>query len=180
MDTLVTIEIGGNDVRDALVAAALGGQDPAPYIQDAIVSLADNIGQLYGHGARRFLLFNVPDVGKTPAVRMLDQLYPGIAAFAGALSQAYNDGLALTVQGLVGALPGIDIRILNVYATLNHVVAQPGTYGFVNATDACITPNQPPFKCRKPDEYVFWDGIHPTQELHAIVAQQAIAVVSAP
>jgi phospholipase/lecithinase/hemolysin len=178
--TLVAIEIGGNDVRDALIAAALGGQDPAPYIQDAIASLAGNISQLYMHGARRFLLLNVPDVGKTPAVRMLDQMNPGTAGFASALSQFYNGGLALAVQGLVGALPGIDIRILDVYATLNSVVADPGTYGFVNATDACITPNEPPFKCAKPDTYAFWDGIHPTQALHAIVAQQAISVISAP
>ena len=75
-------------------------------------------------------------------------------------------------------MPGIDVRILDIYSTLDSVVAQPGAYGFVNATDACITPNQAPFKCAKPDTYVFCDGIHPTEALHAIVAQQAIAAVS--
>lgn len=175
--TLVAIEIGGNDVRDALVAAA-SGQDPMPYIVNALGSLTQSITQLYGYGAQKFLVLNVPDVGKTPAVRMLDQLFPGIAGLADTLSQAYNGGLALAVQGLRGA--GIDVRILDVYATLNTVVADPGTYGFLNATDACITPNLPPFKCAQPDTYVFWDGIHPTQALHAIVAQQAIVVISAP
>jgi phospholipase/lecithinase/hemolysin len=176
--TLVAIEIGGNDVRDALVAAA-GGQSPAPYIQSALGSLAGSITRLYFHGARKFLVLNVPDIGKSPAVRMLDQVYPGIAEFAGVLASAYNDGLLGVVQAL-GALPGIDVRILDIHATLNDVVAHPGTHGFVNATAACITPNQPPFKCTKPDTYVFWDGIHPTRALHAIIAQQAIAVISAP
>ena len=179
--TLVAIEIGGNDVRDALVAA-LSGQDPAPYIQAAVGSLAYNITQLHAHGARRFLVLNAPDVGKTPAVRLLDQAYPGVAAFAGTLSQAYNGALAQAAygpQGLTTALPGIDLRILDVYTILNDVVAFPSMYGFVNATDACVTPNRPPFACTKPDTYAFWDGIHPTAALHAVVAEQALAVLSA-
>ena len=178
--TLIAIEIGGNDVRDALVAAALLGQDPTPYIQSALGSLADSVTQLYLHGARRFLLLNVPDVGKTPAVRMLDQAYPGIAGFAGFLSQGYNSGLAGVVQGLNLGLPGIDVRVLDVYAMLNAVVADPGTYGFLNATEACVTPNQPPFTCTRPDTYAFWDGIHPTKALHELVAQQAIELIAEP
>lgn len=178
--TLIAIEIGGNDVRDALVAAALLGQDPTPYIQNALGSLADSVTQLYLHGARRFLLLNVPDVGKTPAVRMLDQAYPGIAGFAGFLSQGYNSGLAGVVQGLNLGLPGIDVRVLDVYAMLNAVVADPGTYGFLNATEACVTPNQPPFTCTRPDTYAFWDGIHPTKALHELVAQQAIELIAEP
>lgn len=176
--TLVAIEIGGNDVRDALVAAA-GGQDPVPYIEGALAGLAGGITQLYFHGARTFLVLNVADLGKSPAVRILDQAFPGIAGFAGVLSGAYNNGLAGVVQAL-SALPGIDLTILDVHAMLDEVVANPGAFGFANATTACITPGQPPFKCEKPDGYVFWDGIHPTQAMHAFVAQRAIAAILAP
>lgn len=173
--TLVAIEIGGNDVRDALIAAG-AGQDPAPYIQNAIVSVATNMTQLYLQGARRFLLLTVPDVGKTPAVRSLG---PDVAFFAGLLSQSYNQALAGAVGSLTAALPGIDVKILDIYTILNNVVASPEAYGFVNVTDACITPGEAPFACAKPDTYAFWDGIHPTQALHAIVAEQAFAVISA-
>jgi phospholipase/lecithinase/hemolysin len=178
--TLIAIEIGGNDVRDALVAAALLRQDPTPYIQNALGSLADSVTRLYFHGARRFVLLNVPDVGKTPAVRMLDQAYPGIAGFAGLLSHGYNTGLDDVVQGLNLALPGIDVRVLDAHAMLNAVVADPATYGFLNATEACVTPNQPPFSCKRPDTYAFWDGIHPTKALHELVAQQAIELIAEP
>jgi phospholipase/lecithinase/hemolysin len=180
--TLVAIEIGGNDVRDALVAAAMG-QDPGPYIANALGSLSQEVVRLYLSGAQRFLILNVADVGKTPAVQMLDRMLGAggaVIGAAGSLSNAHNGGLVLVVGGLQAALPGIDIRTLDVHATRNSVVANPGTCGFVNATDACITPNQPPFGCAKPDRYVFRDGIHPTQALHAIVAQHAIAVISAP
>lgn len=174
--TLVAMEIGGNDVRDALVAAAMG-QSPAPYIQNALASVADNIGRLYINGARRFLLLNVPDVGKTPAVRMLG---PVAVAGAGLLSAQYNTYLEGLRLYLMQALPGSDIRILDIYALLNIVVASPQTYGISNVTDACITPGQPPFQCTKPDTYVFWDGIHPTKAVHQIVAQEALAAIAAP
>ena len=168
--TLVAIEIGGNDVRDALVAAA-GGQNPAPYIQNALASLGNSVGTLYAHGARKFLLLNVPDLGKLPAVR---QLGPAAVAGGNFLAGAYNANLALLSQQLTQLLPGSDIRIVDIYAKLNQVVADPDAYGLVNATDACVTPNQPPFKCAQPDSYVFWDGIHPTKAVHEIVAELAV------
>lgn len=176
--TLFTLEIGGNDVRDALVAAA-SGQDPTPLIQNALASIANGIAALYAHGARRFLLLNVPNLALAPSVRLLDQQVPGAAALASQLTLAFNAGLAGVVQYANG-LGGADARVLDLYALLESIVADPGAYGFTNVTDACITPNQPPFHCAHPDSYVFWDGIHPTRAVHELMARQALAVISAP
>lgn len=175
-NTWVSVEIGGNDVRDALVAASLG-QDPAPYLQNALASLGYNVGVLYASGARRFALLNVPDIGKAPAVRALG---PEAVAGGAALSVAYNDGLAQLRQYLAQALPGSDLRIVNLFTLLNDVLANPQAYGFANASDACVTPQVPPFKCRQPDSYVFWDGVHPTKAMHALIGRKALAVINAP
>lgn len=184
--TLVVIEIGGNDVRDALVASAMGA-DPTLYLTDALSSLVSSVQVLYGQGARHFLLMNVPDVGKTPAVRQLaGQLPPALGQAllegATALSAGYNAGLQgwRDYVSLVGALPGADIRILDAFGKLNAIVANPAAYGLANVSDPCIQPTEPPFKCKKPDTYLFWDGIHPTRAVHEVLAQEAIAVVSAP
>lgn len=177
-NTLVVIEIGGNDLRDALFAAA-GGGDPAPYIQNALNGLATAIMTLRGYGAQKFLLANVPNLARAPAVVQLEAGFPGIAFYATVLSQTYNQGFLGVVQ-LANALPGVEARVLDLYGTLETIVADPASFGFTNTTQACVTPNVPPFFCTKPDAYVFWDGIHPTKATHAIVAQKAITTISTP
>jgi len=175
-NTWVGIEIGGNDVRDALVAAQFGG-NAAAVLQSALEQVGDSIGLLYASGARRFFLLNVPDVGKTPAVRTLG---PAAVVGGGQLSAAYNDGLAQLLEYLSVVLPGSDLRIVDIHQKLNEVVDNPQAYGFANATDACVTPEVAPFKCKRPDSYVFWDGIHPTEAMHEIVAGEALATIKAP
>jgi outer membrane lipase/esterase len=170
------IEIGSNDVRDALQAAS-EGQSPDAYIAAALSSLGESLATLYASGARKFLLLNVPDIGKTPAVRSLG---PAAVAGGGALSAAYNAALAQLVAYWMQLLPGSDMRMLDIHAVLEKIVASPGDFGFVNATEACVTPNAPPFKCARPDTYVFWDGIHPTKAVHALVAKEAVAAITEP
>jgi phospholipase/lecithinase/hemolysin len=173
-DTLIAIEIGGNDIRDALIAASTGG-NPVTILQAAIESTVGNLFALHSKGALKFLVMTVPDIGKIPAVRTI----PGASVPATNLTQAFNSGLTATLNDFKN-LTGSEVRVLDAYSKFNEVINNASAFGFVNTENACITPNQPPFKCKKPDTYVFWDGIHPTKAIHDIVAQQAIGVVSAP
>jgi phospholipase/lecithinase/hemolysin len=175
-ETWFAIEIGGNDVRDALIVGA-GGGNPVPVIAAALTSLGQQIGTLYAYGARRFLLLNVPDVGATPAVRTLGPL---AQAFGSQLALAYNAELTGLRGLLMVQLAGADIRILDVHATLDTVLAQPALFGFTNSTEACVTPGVAPYRCTNANQYVFWDGVHPTAALHALVARQAGAVLATP
>jgi len=49
-------------------------------------------------------VWRAPNVGLTPAIRRLDQINPGAAFLAGALSQAFNTGL----DGVVAYLSGLE------------------------------------------------------------------------
>ncbi len=170
-DAMYAIEFGGNDVRDALVVYAAGG-DGSAIITEALTSVGSGIQSLYAAGARSFLVWNVPDIGLTPALRALDAQAPGAAALATAITMSYNEGLD-SVLTMLGGLPGITIRKLDAFFLLRELAADPSAYGMISADRACITPNLAPYACTRPDEYVFWDGLHPTRAAHAIIADRA-------
>ena len=187
---LYVIEIGSNDVRDALQAAA-GAENPAAalaaataVITPALGAIGHHITALYsagaerGEGARKFLLWNVPDIGLTPAARVLDGAVPGAAANARLLTQIFNSELDRLLMALARGLPGIEIARLDVHGKLNEVVADPAAFGLSNVQAACITPGAAPFQCKAPDTFLFWDGIHPTRAAHAILAREAAAVLA--
>jgi phospholipase/lecithinase/hemolysin len=177
-DALYVIEMGGNDIRDALVAYVSGGGNAgaAAILQAANISIANAIMTLYTAGARQFLVWRAPNVGLTPAIRTLDTLNPGAAYLAGLLTQAFNAGLD-GVVGQLSELPGISIARLDAERILNDLVTDPARFDLTNVTAACVTPSVPPFTCQSPDEFLYWDGIHPTRAVHTILAQETAAAL---
>ena len=74
-------------------------------------------------------------------------------------------------------LPGITIARLDAFRLLNDIVATPAAFGLTEIASPCLTPSVPPFTCGTPDEYLFWDGIHPSSATHAIIADEAASVL---
>ena len=167
-DALFVIEMGGNDIRDAFQLYATGG-DGAPVLGQALASIAANIRRLHGAGAREFLVWIAPNVGLTPAIRALG---PGAQGLAANVSQGFNAGLS-GVLAQLAALPGVTFVRLDAFQLLTAIVADPEGFGLTTVTTACVTPNLAPFTCRGADQYLFWDGIHPTKAGHAILAEAA-------
>lgn len=175
---LYVVEMGGNDIRDALVAYLAGGPDAAErVIRGALESIGGNIAALHRAGARKFLVWNAPNLGLTPAIRGLDAARPGAAFLAGQLSQGFNAGLEGVLGELSRLLPGIEIVRFDVFGRLQAIVADPAAFGLTNVKSACITPQSAPYHCQEFKEYLFWDGIHPTTAAHGIVAQQVAEVL---
>lgn len=173
-DALYVIEVGTNDVRDALNAGPGG---PA-IIAAAIAFIRANVDLLYAAGARRFLIWNVPNPALTPVIRSLNN--PAVSLVALSLANSFNTALAGQVAQLNATRPGIDIEVLDVFALLNTVVANYPAFGFTNVSTPCITPSEAPYFCQHPDEYLFWDGVHPTAAMHGIVAAFAEMRLSQP
>lgn len=179
-DPLYVVEMGGNDIRDAMVAfvAAGGGINgqlaAGAVIQDAVTAMGIHLFTLHGAGARKFLVWKIPNVGLTPAIRSLG---PDAAGLADALSRGFNDAVEANVLASLEGLPDVQLFRLNVYDKIQSVVGQPSEFGLSNVHAPCITPRSAPYHCQNFDGYLFWDGIHPTKAAHAIIAHEAAAAL---
>jgi phospholipase/lecithinase/hemolysin len=177
-DALYVIEFGGNDLRDALVSIIMTGDPGAatPILQDALTAISDNIQALYGSGARNFFVWNAPNIGRAPAIRMLPS---GVDTIAEMLSGSFNIGLDAVLSGL-DALPGIKTMSFDANGVLEDLVDHPEAFGLSSVDQACVMPNTQPYECKNPDEFLFWDGIHPTRVVHTILAQRALLDLTRP
>ena len=165
-DALYVIEIGGNDIRD-VAATGNGG-----LIAGTLDAIQANILSLYAAGARRFLVWNAPKVAVTPAIRTADALFPGTAAAVDAVTVQYNTLLENLLSGLEQTLSGSQFIRLDAYDKVAVIYADGAGFGLSEVNVPCISPNVKPFACRNPDDYMFWDGIHPTKAVHAIFAHE--------
>jgi len=171
---LYVIQFGGNDLRDALVAGASDPTAVQPIMTAAIGDIATSIQTLYFAGARRFLVANAPNLEHAPAVR-----FSGAGAVAGLLTGLFNGNLEGTLQLLELGLPGIEIARLDLGGFVNDVVASPADFELTNVIAPCLSfMTESDAKCENPEDYLFWDGIHPTKAAHAALADRAIATIS--
>ncbi|MCK6394319.1 SGNH/GDSL hydrolase family protein [Zoogloea sp.] len=167
-DALYVIAGGGNNVRD-IALQVLGGADiattiaagAADYVNDVVTML----GQLQAEGARKFVVWNTPNLGLTPLGLSLGPTGSGLLTN---ISSALGGALFNSLAGLDG------VTLFDVYGLLTNVAANPADYGLVNVSDACIAG-----ACNV-DTQLFWDGLHPTTAAHQIIANAVFSTVPEP
>jgi phospholipase/lecithinase/hemolysin len=171
-DALYAVWIGANDLRDAL-------EDPlnaGAIVTAALQAIGAGLQQLYDAGARSFLVVNQPNLAIAPAINTQP---PEVLAAARALSQLYHGGLEQILQGLEAQDAEIVIARLDVFTILDDAVADPASVGLTNVTDSCITPYVIVGAiCRHPNQYLFWDYIHPTTQAHRLLSEDAATVLA--
>ncbi len=79
----------------------------------------------------------------------------------------------------MSALPGIRFISFDGNALFAAIVASPAAYGITNATEPCLTFGVIGHAiCSNPNEYLFWDGLHPTTAGHQRIASTALQLLS--
>jgi phospholipase/lecithinase/hemolysin len=162
--TLFVIWGGANNLINAT--------GPADIVNAAIQETLD-IQRLIQAGATQFLVLNLPPLGLTP--RLNGSLATSVPATAGAA--LFNSWLATGLSVLHDFTLGRHVRIFPVdtFSLFNKIVASPASFSFVNINASSrLNP------AVDPDNYLFWDDIHPTTHGHNAVAAAALKAIGSP
>jgi outer membrane lipase/esterase len=141
--------------------------------ETVVNNLVGAVNAIAAKGAKNFLVVNLPDLGQTPQERGR----PTSASIT-ALVNTHNSNLRAALQDLAQDSE-INIIPLDANALFNEVLATPARYGFTNVTESCLNLITQAV-CPNPNQYLFWDNIHPTAAAHALIGEFAFAVLSGP
>jgi thermolabile hemolysin len=170
--TLYVMLAGANDL--------IGGQTN---MSVPIGSLQSSINRLVTAGAREFLVINLPPLGNTPR-------YNGSTSTrdqSNAWSQQYNTALATMLNGVQAGNTALSVHQLDLFSLFNRVLAEPALFDVVNVTSSAapgLSPGDTSYNTAQfvpnPNKYLFWDDLHPTAAVHAMLAQRALDLFRLP
>lgn len=176
--SLFVVWLFPNDVFYANTTGTLPGVVPGSpggdnLVSNGIANILSIIQILAAAGAENFLVLNLPDLGDTPAFSGTPQ-----GAALSELTAAFNAGLGAQLDLLAAAL---DITLIQFFIDqlFEEILSDPAAFGLTNTTQQCVQ-NLANGLCN-PDEWLFWDGVHPTTRGHQIIAEQIVrAFVAEP
>lgn len=147
------------------------------------MNVAGDVGRLADAGARFVLVPNLPLLGQVPAYSG----DPATAAGATALSLGFNATLSAALDGVEAAHPDLTIYRLDVAGLFADLASDSAAFGLTNATDPAapgLSPGDQMYDASlivtNPDQYLFWDELHPTRAGHALLGAAALAAVPEP
>ena len=181
-NALYTVWEGSNDVFDA-ISLALKGQEAlaGALIAQAASDFSEVITDLVGAGAQHLLIPNAPNLGLVPeVVALASKLGSTVQERASELTLIYN---GIVAQNLLAV--AADIKRLDTYGILTALVDDPVAYGLpagANVDAACFTGfvGESGDVCSAPEDYVFWDKIHPSAVVHEVLGDLAALAVPEP
>lgn len=167
-NALFAISVGANDylVRP-LILRATSSQPVVNNISTAVNTLIDK-------GARNIIVSNLPTLGSTPQEQAL-----GTATVSTNLTLEHNRNLNIALSAIARSRKDVNIIPLDVNAVFTEVTAKPDRFGLTNVSEPCFN-RAVGTLCSNPNQYLFWDELHPTTKGHELIAQYAAAVINAP
>ena len=171
-DALYTLDIGANDIGNALSAYAKNPSfNLSAFLSAAVGNTVGAIDTLYSDGARDLLYYEVPDLSLVPAFEKGGPL-------GGELAMQFNDDVLAGIKPLEA--DGLAVFDVPIFSALQTIVSYPARFGFANVTSPCISGSFefPGTECADPNQYLFWDDEHPTAAGQALTADLAYDVLT--
>ena len=157
-DALCVLWAGANDYLQGVNSATI----PVNNVMSALTALT-NVG------AKKVLVANLPDLGHLPVTRTSAN-----SENLTALTQAHNQGLRRSLKVLSHQNSELQIAILDANALYQNAIANPATFGFTNVISSCLSGST---TSGNPEQFLFWDGIHPTTAAHRIIGETAFSAI---
>ena len=165
---LVSILGGANNIFQGLPAA---GVSPTPQASIAPVSLAAAadinaiVGAVAQAGAGTILVTNLPKLSLTPQFRGQP-----VAPLADYAVTTFNGALLTGLTVTAAAQPNTNIIVMDLFKIGDVIAGNPSAFGVSNVTQACFNGVT---VCSNPNDYFYFDGVHPTATGHAVIARLA-------
>lgn len=179
-NALYALWIGGNDLLG--INSSMTPLQVQMLAAQTIGNIESAIASLAAAGAKNLLVLTLPDVGKTPQVLAGG---PAVSATASAIAASFNQlllngnaGVGIPGLSALGATLGLNLTIFDSFAFMDDAIADPGAFGLTNVTQACLS--APLNACADPDQYFFWDSIHPTAVAHAALGNAVARALGVP
>ncbi len=164
-DRVFVVWAGANDY--------LGGGVTNPAIPLGNISAI--LQRLTAAGAEKLIVVNLPDLGKVPGTLTNPIQSAGLTQ----LSAAHNQALRAVLQTLAQSQPNVNIIPIDVAALVNQATTDPARFGFTNVTQSCLNLVAGTV-CPNPNQFLFWDALHPTAAAHQIISDFALNILTAP
>ncbi|MFN4297137.1 MAG: autotransporter domain-containing protein [Brevundimonas sp.] len=170
---LVSILGGANNIFQAAGAiSADPSLDPLSFMTGAATGAAQDVAGLVnavaGAGAGTVLVTNLPRLSLTPAFST-----PPASTLGDIGSNTFNAALAQGLRTVAAANPNANIIQVDLFTATEFFAANPGLFGISNATDPCFDETAMTL-CANPEEYFYFDGVHPTSSGHRALANLAL------
>ncbi|MBD2567766.1 SGNH/GDSL hydrolase family protein [Anabaena lutea] len=166
---------------NALYAVWGGGNDyvfgAAPNTNQTVQNLSTAIDSLAKAGAKNIMVFNLPDLGKTPLALATQQ-----SQNLTALTIDHNNKLAENLSLFKSNKSDLYLINVDVFSLFNQVVDNPGNFGFTNVTNSCVvgdfTNIYSVCNTNEQNDFLFFDSLHPTTNAHHLIADAALSAIS--
>ena len=140
-----------------------------------VKNLSNAVTSLAGVGAKNIMVVNLPDLGEAPLT-----VGSPLSEQLDTLTKAHNSALAATLNGLSQTLgPAVNIIPFDVNSIFSNDRKSPEKFGITNLTAPCFNKTTSAV-CANPNQYAFWDNVHPTTTVDTVIAESAYEVLCVP